>query len=418
MKSLPVLLKNPGILLIGAGSVGLHKAEVLNKNNITFQTISKEFKKEFQKIDCIQTRKQFEQHDLKDYQIVVDATGDDRVKHLLLELKNTRNFLLNVVDDPDYCDFYFSAIINRGKLKIAVSSDGASPAISKAVKEEIDFMLPDSLETLLESKSKERSKKIIDPEKNKKDAIAQIRRIGLIGCGPGDPGLLTIQAAREINKADVILYDHLVSLEIISLARDDSKKIFVGKKKGRHSISQDRINDLLARFFNKGKRVIRLKSGDPFIFGRGAEEALYLQNHGIPYQVINGLSSAIAAPALAGIPLTARDYAAGFSVVSAHLKNSKIYLSWIQLLKNPHHTVAVLMGLSLAADIKKAALDIGILPEKNVAIISNASRSNQQVIFTNIENMDSQAAKLPAPAIILIGGGVDFALQNDFSSYI
>ncbi|MCX6061952.1 MAG: uroporphyrinogen-III C-methyltransferase [Campylobacterales bacterium] len=241
-------------------------------------------------------------------------------------------------------------------------------------------------------------------------------KVYLVGCGLGDVELLTLKAARIITEASVILYDHLISAEILQLIPEKSHKIYVGKVKSCHSISQEEINALIATYANQGLDVARLKSGDPYIFGRGTEEALYLIERGYEVDVIPGISSSVAGSACAGIPPTARGYAASFSVVSAHLKDSKFNNDWLPLLLLPNHTTVILMGLSVAREIKEAALALGVNGDLPAAIVSNASRPNQRTIVTTLQNFDEAASGAQSPAVIVFGDVVH--LQGHLPSYI
>ncbi len=231
-------------------------------------------------------------------------------------------------------------------------------------------------------------------------------KVYLIGCGTGDPELLTIKALKKFRELDVALIDHLISDEIIELLPEKVKIIYVGKQKGKLSLKQDEINKIMLEFAKQNLTVGRLKSGDPFIFGRGAEEALFLLSQGVEVEVIPGISSATSAPLLSGIPITARGYATNFSIVSAHLAGNRFNKDWIELLKIKNHTTVVLMGLSRVKQIKEEALKIGIPNDFPVAIISNASRKNQKTIITNIANLDIDAKLAEKPAVLVFGNVV------------
>jgi uroporphyrin-III C-methyltransferase len=228
-------------------------------------------------------------------------------------------------------------------------------------------------------------------------------KVYLIGCGTGDIELLTIKAYKILQTLDVALIDHLITDEIVELIPSKTKIIYVGKQKGKLSLKQEEINNLMLEFAKQGLTVGRLKSGDPYIFGRGAEEGLFLISNGIQVEVIPGISSGTSAPLLAGIPVTARGYATNFSIVSAHLAGNRFNNDWIHLLKIPNHTTVVLMGLSRAKQIKEEALKIGVSKNLPVAIISNASRNNQKVIITSLENLDKDSEKAEKPAVIVFG---------------
>lgn len=233
------------------------------------------------------------------------------------------------------------------------------------------------------------------------------KKVYLIGCGTGDPELLTIKAYKSLQKLDIALVDHLITDEIIQLIPENTKIIYVGKQKGKLSVKQEDINKLMLEFANKGLIVGRLKSGDPYIFGRGAEEASFLLSQGIEVEVIPGISSATGGLSVAGLTPTARGYATNFSIVSAHLAGNRFNKDWIHLLKIKNHTTVVLMGLSRAEQIKEEALKIGVSEDFPVAIISNASRKNQKVITTNLKNLDKKAKFAEKPAILVFGNIVN-----------
>ena len=251
--------------------------------------------------------------------------------------------------------------------------------------------------------------KILQPNsaESNKTFSARKGKVYLVGCGLGDVEQLTLKAYRIIREVKIVLYDNLITDEILALIPAKTHKIYVGKQKNCHSISQERINTLIADYAGQGFSVARLKSGDPYIFGRGAEEALYLTEQGYQVDVIAGISSSVAGPACAGIPPTARGYASSFSVVSAHLKDSKFNTDWLPLLKVPNHTTVVLMGLSLAGAIRKVALQTGVSKDFPVAIIANASRPEQQSIVTTLSGLAKAAKTVQAPAVIVFGDVVN-----------
>ena len=241
-------------------------------------------------------------------------------------------------------------------------------------------------------------------------------KLYLIGCGPGDADLLTLKAINTIRKLDVALIDHLLSQEIIDLIPATTKVVFVGKEKGKHSATQDEINQLITDYSRLGYVVGRLKCGDPYIFGRGTEEAIHAGDHGISVEVIPGISSAFSGPLSAGIAPTARGYATGLSVVSAHLAGDRVNLDWIALLSMKHHTTIVLMGLSRAGEITARALETGVDPSLPVAIVSHATTQMQSTIVTTLAELPKAAKKAPRPAIMIFGDVV--ALEQKLPKYI
>ena len=415
MGTLPVLLKNQEILLIGGGPVALQKARVLLKNNIAFTLIAAEICPEIEQLDIEIYQGKLTEKDLKNVPIIVDATGNTKVTDLVLKEKKHRFLLYNCVDQPDLCDFYFSSLLNYGNLKIAVSTDGHSPALGQVVRDKIATVIPAKIESLLEKTGQNRHLGIINSPETKEQGQKLLATVYLIGCGPGDIDLLTLKAYRTIQQIDVVLYDHLITQDVLDLVPQHAQRISVGKQKGVHSYPQEQINQMIYEQAKSGLKVARLKSGDPYIFGRGAEEAEYLIKRGIRVEVINGISSAIAGPSCAGIPPTARGYATNMSVVSAHLAGNKINTDWLPLLKIPNHTTVVLMGLSFAAQIAENALDAGVDKTTPVAIISNASRPEQQTIITDLEHLSGASANAKRPAILVIGNVVNLhqILYND-----
>lgn len=234
-------------------------------------------------------------------------------------------------------------------------------------------------------------------------------KLYLIGCGPGDADLLTLKALKTIEKLDIALIDHLLTQEIIDLIPARTKVVFVGKEKGKHSFQQGEINTMITEYAHQGYTVGRLKCGDPYIFGRGTEEAIYASQEGIETEVIPGISSALSGPLSAGIAPTARGVSTGVSVVSAHLSGDRVNLSWIPMLGVEDHTTVVLMGLSRTRQILKEALDQGVDASLPVAIISNATTAIQSSIITTLGELNTAAKGAPKPAILVFGNVVNLA---------
>lgn len=406
MSTLPILLKNPQILLIGGGVVAYHKAKVLIDNNISFCVCAIEFNQDFNSLGIELIVDEVSPDMLQRFNVVIDATGCPAVGAMLREQKKQRFILVNRVDTPAECDFYFSALLNYGSLKIAVSTDGASPTIAKVVRDKIKNVLPADINDVVKQTSTLRDQGIIDSDIARQQTQLKLSQVYLIGCGPGDVKLLTLQAHERIQCLNVVLYDHLISDEIMAIVPPNVKRVYVGKQKGSHSYKQDEINCLLLDYAQQGLHVGRLKSGDPFIFGRGAEEVEYLVSHGVRVQVLPGLSSALSGPTLAGIPLTARGYSTNLSIVSAHLAGNSFNSDWLPLLHFPKHTVVVLMGLSFAEQIAHAALQDSLPVTMPVAIISNASRVNQQIILSTLGSLVTDARDADKPAILVFGAVV------------
>jgi len=406
-KTLPIVLHNPKILLLGGGSVALQKATVMHQNGITFDTIAKAYDSSMKALSKSIVSRAVTRYDLHGYGIVIDATGSDAVTSMLLAYKREHNVLVNVVDQPEVCDFFFAALIQEGALKVAVSSSGASPTLAQEVRNKIRRMLPKTLAQLADTAQTKRLQGIIEKQKMKQRVKKVLGRVFLVGCGTGDVELLTLKAYRLIQEADVLLIDHLISDEIRAIIPNDTMTIYVGKRKGHHSMSQEQINELLLEYAHKGFDVARLKAGDPYLFGRGAEEAMSLCHEGVHVEVIPGISSALAAPLSAGIAPTARGYAANLSIVSAHLKGNATNLQWIDLLARENHTTIVLMGITKVGAIVEAAKEQGINQTLPCAIISNATRPNQTQTMTTLEHLVKQANGVEQPALLVFGDVVN-----------
>ncbi len=405
--TLPVVFNNPKILLIGGGHVACQKAEVMHRNGVAFDVIAEEVAEGLTPL-CRDVRvRRVASKDLEAYRIVIDATGNPAVTTMVVEAKRELGFMLNVVDVPECCDFFFAALVEYGPLKIAVSSSGGSPAVAQAVRDKIGRMLPRSLGVLTTLGLMERLRGIIRSKELRAAAQRELGRVHLVGCGTGDVELLTLKAYRLIQEADVVFIDHLISDEIRSLIPESTLKISVGKRKGHHSVRQEEINAMLIEYALKGLEVARLKAGDPYIFGRGAEEAMALAEAGIRVEVVPGISSAIAGPLSAGIAPTARGYAANLSIVSAHLAGNSVNLEWIDLLGMKNHTTIVLMGLSRAEEITAEALKRGYDPTLPAAIVSNASRPDQTRIVTTLSQLPEAARDAERPGIIVFGDVVN-----------
>ena len=406
-KTLPILLKNQKILLVGGGNVALQKADVLLQNEIEFKIVGSVLDYRIKTISPNVEQKDFELSDIQDYKIIIDATGNMEVTNMLLEYKKEHDILLNVVDVPEYCDFYFMALTKNRPLQIAVSSNGASPTAAKYFRDECEALIPKDISAYLEEKQKQRDAGIIQVEETQRELIQQSAKVYLVGCGTGDVELLTLKAYKIIQSVDVVFIDHLIAQEILDIIPETTKKVFVGKQKGFHSVKQAQINKLLLEESANGSSIARLKSGDPYIFGRGSEEAISLVKDGVNVEVIPGISSAIAGPLLAGIAPTARGYATNFSIVSAHLAGNRVNLEWVPMLKMGNHTVVVLMGVSRSVQIQECAKSIGVDMKMPVAVISNASRKNQSTQIGTLKNMHTLCENAPRPALIVIGDVVN-----------
>nr|WP_198557032.1 uroporphyrinogen-III C-methyltransferase [Enterovibrio nigricans] len=234
--------------------------------------------------------------------------------------------------------------------------------------------------------------------------------VALIGAGPGDPGLLTLRALQVMQQADVVLYDYLVSDEIMELCRRDAELICVGKRASYHSVSQEETNAMLIKHAQNGKRVVRLKGGDPFMFGRGGEELQVLQEAGVPFQVVPGITAAAGATAYAGIPLTHRDYAQTAMFITGHLKKEDDSFRWATLARG-RQTLVIYMGLMKSGHIQQQLIHHGRAPDTPVAIIENGTRANQKIYKGQLSELESLAEGVGSPALIVVGEVVELADQ-------
>jgi len=236
---------------------------------------------------------------------------------------------------------------------------------------------------------------------------SQFPRVALVGAGPGDPELITVKGLNRLRKAEVVIYDALISLELLDQAPSESELIFAGKHPGRHHINQDAIHTALVAYARSGKRVVRLKGGDPFVFGRGGEEAEALRAAGIPFEVIPGVSSALAVPASVGIPLTHRECAANFAVVTGHRKRGMQGASqdWVALARMD--TVVVLMGMRNLPQITTELISAGRAPTTPVAVIRWGTTPREEMVTGTLADIACRAAEFNSPGIIVIGEVVD-----------
>ncbi len=370
--------------------------------------------------------------------IAYGASEEPERDQLLAEAGRAAGALVNVADVRRYCDFITPSVVERDPITIAISTGGAAPVIARNLRARIEAMLPDGYGRLASFAARFRQKiaeRISDGRGRRRfwedmiegragdaflagreaDAVAQIEadletagpvtgEVWLVGAGPGDPDLLTFKALRLMQHADVVLYDRLVGPGILELSRRDARRINVGKRPGYHALKQDEITALMIRLAKEGNRVLRLKGGDPFIFGRGGEELEDVARAGIPVQVIPGITAAAGCGACAGIPLTHRDHAQSVVFVTAHGAGGVLAHDWTRLAR-PGQTVVVYMGLGSLGQIAAAALEQGVRPDLPVAVIDNGSRQNQRVISATLETIEkkARAADLKGPALIVMG---------------
>ena len=375
-----------------------------------------------------------------DYFCIVAATDSTEVNAAVAEYARARNIPVNRADDRNLCDFIFPAVIDRGPITVAISNNGGSPVLSRILQRQLGQFLPDGYGELSDfvGSRRARVKQLLTDERERIDfwqhvlqgAIAEaifagnhaqaealferalaepdkFRRIGeayLIGAGPGDPDLLTLRAFRLIQQSDVVLYDRLVSPEIMALVPARAERIYVGKRRADHAVQQTDINQLLVDHALRGKRVARLKGGDPFIFGRGGEEIEKLADAQIPFQVVPGITAANGCSAYAGIPLTHRDYAQSVQFVTGQLKDGSVDLNWPELISDGK-TLVFYMGLTSLPVICEALRQHGMADDMNVALIERGTTREQRVLVSTLEQLPGRLAKLEvaSPSLFIVG---------------
>jgi uroporphyrin-III C-methyltransferase/precorrin-2 dehydrogenase/sirohydrochlorin ferrochelatase len=347
-----------------------------------------------------------------------------------------------VVDDPELCSFIMPAIMDRSPLMVAFSSGGASPVLTRMMRGRLETMIPQNYSLLAgfaERFREQVKQRVTNPAKRRifwenvlegviaekvlsgdeKSAEAMLLHmlesednilrgeVYLVGAGPGDPDLLTFRALRLMQKADVVVYDNLVSKPIVDMTRRDAERIYVGKKRNDHTLRQEEINELLVRLAQEGKRVLRLKGGDPFIFGRGGEEIETLAAEGIPFQVVPGITAASGVSSYAGIPLTHRDHAQSCIFVTGHLKDGSMNLDW-EALARPRQTIVVYMGLHGLATLCAELVAHGLPGDTPIAIVQQGTTKNQRVVTGTLATLPgkSEVEELHAPTLIIVGGVV------------
>jgi uroporphyrin-III C-methyltransferase / precorrin-2 dehydrogenase / sirohydrochlorin ferrochelatase len=369
---------------------------------------------------------------------VIAATDDAETNRQVFELCEAENVLVNSVDDPPHCRFMVPAIIDRSPLVISVASNGTSPVLSRQIRTQLETTIPHGMGKLAEFSGKWRSAvkaKIVNPDERRifwedlyasslkeqvfNDNIAEADRlieqalqewqqpkgeVYLVGAGPGDPELLTLKALRLMQQADVVIYDRLVSAPIMELCRRDAEKIYVGKARSNHAVPQDGINALLVKYASEGKRVCRLKGGDPFIFGRGGEEIEELFAAGITFQVVPGITAASGCSAYAGIPLTHRDYAQSVRFLTGHLKEGSPELPWSELVYE-NQTLVLYMGLVGLEKICAELIAHGQRADMPVALVSKGTTPEQKVVVGTLADIASKVSEhqIQAPTLTIIG---------------
>ena len=453
MEIFPISLKlqQQPCLIVGGGRIAYRKAVLLAKAGATLHVIAPEIEPDLLTL-VQQTQGQYiaedfqQQVNLRDYRLVIAATNDAVVNQQVFEACEAEKVLVNSVDDPPHCRFMVPAIIDRSPLIISVASNGTSPVLSRQIRTQLETLIPHGMGKLAEFSGKWRTtvkQKITNPDErrifwedlyasplkeqvfngNEAEADQLIEQalqewktpkgeVYLVGAGPGDPELLTLKALRLMQQADVVIYDRLVSQPIMDLCRRDAEKIYVGKARSNHSVPQEGINALLVKYASQGKRVCRLKGGDPFIFGRGGEEIQELFDAGITFQVVPGITAASGCSAYAGIPLTHRDYAQSVRFLTGHLKEGSPELPWDELVYE-NQTLVLYMGLVGLENTCQQLIAHGQRPNMPVALISKGTTPEQKVVVGTLADIASKVSEhhIQAPTLTIIGEVVSLREQ-------
>ncbi|MGY3865896.1 siroheme synthase CysG [Aeromonas bivalvium] len=449
MDYLPIFcrLDNKPVLLVGGGEVAQRKARLLLDAGARLTVVAPELDPELAELAANGNIEwlagEFAPQQLAGNWLVVAATDRREVHALVYQSANQAGIFANVVDDPKRSSFIMPSIIDRSPLMVAISSGGKAPVLARLLREKLEALLPQHLGAVaaFAGSLRERVKARFASMGERRrfwerllgaDRLGQALARGdhasahqladnlfadeskahgevvLVGAGPGDPGLLTLHALRQMQQADVVVYDRLVSDEVMALVRRDAKRIFVGKQAGNHCVPQEGINQLLLEEAKKGQRVVRLKGGDPFIFGRGGEELETLVGSGIGIQVVPGITAASGCAAYAGIPLTHRDHAQSVRFVTAHGKGGARDLDW-PLLAKDKQTLVFYMGLSSCATIREQLLAHGKGGDTPVALIERGTQPSQRVIRGTLDQLPELAVGVESPALIMVGSVITLA---------
>ncbi|MET0103213.1 MAG: siroheme synthase CysG [Sedimenticola sp.] len=458
MDFLPIFIdiKEKTSLIVGGGDVAARKASLLHNAGGRIRVVSPRLcdtlAAMLDKGTIEHTARDYQDGDLENCVLVIAATDSAEVNRQVSEQAKARNIPVNVVDQPELCSFIVPSIIDRSPVVAAVSTGGASPVLARLIRTRLESLIPAGYGRLAElcrtfrDQVKQRfsnptdrrlfwekvlsggvAERVFSGHMEEADVAMQraldesspsspMGEVYLVGGGPGDPDLVSFRALRLMQQADVVVYDRLVAKPILDMTRKDAERIYVGKERDRHAMRQEEINQLLADLAKQGKRVVRLKGGDPFIFGRGGEEIDTLSSQGVPFQVVPAVTAASGCAAYAGIPLTHRDYAQSVTFVTGHLKDNTTNLNWEQLAQ-PNQTVVFYMGLLGLPVITRELLAQGVSPEMPIALVQQGTTEKQKVFTGTLATIQEvvEREKPQPPTLIIVGEVVE--LQEKLSWY-
>lgn len=442
-------LKNKTCLIVGGGSIAHRKAVLLSKTGANINVVSPKILPDLLSLvkesNGIYFNRKFDKNDILNYFLVIAATNDYSINKEVWKTARLNKILINVVDTPELCDFIFPAIIDRDPLVASVSSSGSSPVLARKIRSNIESTLPSNFGQLSKyiSLKRELVKKFYKNDEQKirlfweffidSDLAERVLNNGtnvddfsfanllseysknsincgevyIVGAGPGDPDLLTFKALRLIQRADVVIYDRLVSKSIVEMSRRDADKIYVGKAADEHTIPQEDMNQLLVDLAHSGKKVLRLKGGDPFIFGRGGEEVDFLAENKIPFQIVPGISAANGCACYSGIPLTHRDHSQSVQFITGHMKDGEINLPWNSLVSQ-NQTLVIYMGLISLQKITNELIGHGMKKNTKIALIEKGTLPEQRVHISTLDSAVEmvESYEIKSPVLIIIGSVV------------
>ncbi|MBC8310757.1 MAG: uroporphyrinogen-III C-methyltransferase, partial [Candidatus Marinimicrobia bacterium] len=431
---LPIFLKleNEPSLVVGGGNIAFQKIQQLLDSKSKITVISPECNQDVSdliydgRIQWIQDN--YHSKFINFPKVIIGATSNKVVNKSIYEDAQKLGIPVNIVDQPHLCSFYLGAVHSEGDVKVAVSTNGKSPAVAKKIRNMITQLLPKETASIVGELGKIRKsiQSSVDTYSERKqifDTIVENQfstangKVSLVGAGPGDPELISIRGAKAISTADVLVYDSLVHPDLLKLAHPNADLIFVGKRCGKHSTVQEHIEDLMVTHATKGKYVVRLKGGDPFVFGRGGEEAEALAKNKISFEVIPGVSAGLGSAAYSGIPLTHRDYASGTIFLTGHSATDENAMDWNAIVKSKM-TLVIYMGVKNATEISQKLIQNGMNGDMPTAIIQHATLPFQKIYETTLQELSNEIenSEIKAPAIIIIGKVV--SLKNKFENYL
>lgn len=447
MSLLPLFIdiKNKPCLVVGGGKVAARKLKMLCKAEATLTVVAPAICDEIRLL-CEQHSlnahlRKFSDTDINNQSIIIAATNDAPLNKHISDIAKQKNIFVNVADDFKRGDIVLPSVIDRDPIQIAVTTGGTSPVLARILRRNLERCTPaayGSLASLAEKYRNKTAQMISDEDfrrrfweevlqgpiaemvlagkldaaeetlqrklDNKNFANSNIGEVYLVGAGPGDPDLLTFRALRLMQQADAVVYDRLVSDQIMDLVRKDAEKIYAGKERSKHTLRQESINQLLVRLAKEGKRVLRLKGGDPFIFGRGGEEIETLMEEGIHFQVVPGITAAAGCASYSGIPLTHRDHAQACTFITGHLKDGTVNLNW-KMLAHSNQTLVFYMGLHGLKIICEQLVKHGLAAETPAALITKGTTPDQRVLIGDLSTLPNLVddQHVHGPTLIIIG---------------